>query len=250
MAMMPETEVPRTKGTGTHARHGHGQHGHGQEVGADGSGSRRPRCGPARQPCARETAVQCLTQAFPIAGFRAPRSVFRYRCRSRTPCSRTETRDPRTPHSRSHPARTDSRRGHRASHRECAHRHQRCRRIGNPHASGVVQVNADRLCARQFHRGRGRFADLLRAGIADGVGDGDEIDAGLQAVFSTSFNTSFGSTAPVIEHPSAIENRGIDQRPVRAGVAQFAHPPDVGDGGIRGCGWRWPGCVLRWRRPP
>jgi hypothetical protein len=45
-----------------------------------------------------------------------------------------------------------------------------------------VQVNADRFCATQLYRGPGQLADLLWPGITDGIGDGDEIDAGLEAL--------------------------------------------------------------------
>jgi hypothetical protein len=48
---------------------------------------------------------------------------------------------------------------------------------------GIVQVNADRLCARDLHGRRRQLADLLRPGITNGVGDRDHVDTGLEQSF-------------------------------------------------------------------
>ena len=85
--------------------------------------------------------------------------------------------------------------------------------------------------ARDLHRGRGQFADLLRPGIADGIGDRDHIDAGLEQLFRQPqhflrVNGTDDRTA------QRHRDRGIHHRLVRAGVAQLAEPLDVGDRGF------------------
>jgi len=58
---------------------------------------------------------------------------------------------------------------------------ERGRRICDSHASGIVQMNANGFRAGHLHDCLGQLFNLLRAGIANRVGDGHEINAGLQA---------------------------------------------------------------------
>ena len=91
-----------------------------------------------------------------------------------------------------------------------------------------MQVNADWLVTRNLHRARGQFADLLRAGIADGVGDRDHVDTSLEQFFGDPQHFS-GIDGADDRTAQRHRNRGVDDRLVFAGVAQFAEPPDVGD---------------------
>src|SRR5216684_4854791 len=91
---------------------------------------------------------------------------------------------------------------------------ERCRRVRDAHASGIVQMHADRLCAGYVHDRLGQFADLLRTGIADGVGDGDEIDAGLETSFGE-FYHFFRVYRPRDRTTERHRDRRIDDRLVR-----------------------------------
>src|SRR6202158_421588 len=90
-------------------------------------------------------------------------------------------------------------------------------------------MNAYRLCAGHFHDRLGQFSHLLRAGIANGIGDGDEIDPGLETFFDQfdHFPRIYRTRDRTTQRH---RYRGIDDRLVRARVAQLAKPLDVGDG--------------------
>ncbi len=189
----------------------------------------RSRAASRRAPSDRQR--QRLAAAFPISGSRAPQPASRYRCRSANPLlSHRNARSSNT----TFPVRA---RRERAT-TEAAERSIEHARAGieggggvrNPHAAGVVQVNADRLCARDLHRSRGQFADLLRPGIADRVGDRNHVDAGLEQFFPSAASTSFGSTAPTIEQPSATEIAEFTTGLCALASRSSTEPFDVGDG--------------------
>ena len=57
---------------------------------------------------------------------------------------------------------------------------ERGRSIRDAHAAGIVQMDADRFRARDLDDGCRQLADLFRPGIADGIGDRDHVDTGLE----------------------------------------------------------------------
>ena len=98
--------------------------------------------------------------------------------------------------------------------------------IRDEYAAGVRHFEVGSfLPAKTFPQ----FADLLRPGITNGVGDRDHVDAGLEQFFRQPqhFRRIHGT------HDRAAQrhrDRGVHHRLVRAGVAQITKPLDVGNG--------------------